>query len=120
MWYPSSDGHALVQLRRRGGFDGSFGGGDGIAENVTRAMSLRDLEIRGRKIVFVGSWSGAPQFVRLRKLGGLDGTFGTGGVAPVPELAGASVDDLTHDPKGRIVASGTSASNTPLLLRLQG
>jgi len=115
--FPGGPGHAVVQLRPGGGYDGSFGGGDGIVENVTPAMSLRDLEVHQRRIVFAGEWSGAPQFVRLRPLGNLDGTFGTGGVAPIPELSGASVSDLTHDRDGRIVASG-NYGNYPLLFRI--
>ena len=116
---PSGPGHAVVQLRPGGGYDGSFGGGDGIVENVTPDMNLRDLEVQGRRIVFGGEWSGAPRVVRLRRLGALDASFGTGGVAPIPDLAGGSIDDLMHDPAGRIVASG-GHGGAPLLLRIAG
>lgn len=117
--FPGGPGHAIVQLRPGGGYDGSFGGGDGVVENVTPAMNLRDLQVHERRIIFGGEWSGAPQFVRLRPLGNLDATFGSGGVAPISELSGGRIDDLVHDPKGRIVASGQSGAGHPLLLRVQ-
>lgn len=115
---PGGPGHVVAQLRRSGGFDATFGGGDGLVEDVTPATTLRDLEIREGRIVFGGEWSDAPRFVRLRKGGGLDGTFGTGGVASLTSFSDTRIDDLTHDPKGRIVASGQDEGG-PLLLRVR-
>jgi uncharacterized delta-60 repeat protein len=117
-WFPESSGHAIVQLLPDGGYDGSFGGGDGKVEDVTPDTSLRDLEVSERRIVFAGEWTtGAVRFVRLRPRGNLDGTFGDAGVATL-DLVDARIDDLTHDRDGRIVASG-QYGNEPLLLRLR-
>jgi uncharacterized delta-60 repeat protein len=113
-------GHAVVQLRRRGGLDLAFGGGDGIVEDVTPTTTLRDLVLQGERIVFAGGdGAGEVVFVRLRKLGGLDGSFGSGGVATLSTFVDARVDDIAIDPRGRIVAAGQE-DDRPLLLRLLG
>ncbi|HEX6130278.1 MAG TPA: delta-60 repeat domain-containing protein, partial [Actinomycetota bacterium] len=66
-----SEGHAVMQLKPRGGLDLTFGGGDGLVVNVAPEISLEDLELYGRRIVFTGTATDTPAFVRLRELGGL-------------------------------------------------
>jgi uncharacterized delta-60 repeat protein len=113
-----TEGHAVMQLKPRGGLDLAFGGGDGLVQDVVPDTSLRDLEVHGRRIVFTGTAADTPVFVRLRELGGLDASFGTAGVATLTTLVGARASDIAIDGKGRIVASGQK-DGLPLLLRLE-
>lgn len=112
---------AVLRLRRKGGLDTSFGGGDGVATvdlGDDDGIAFVGRDPKGR-IVAVG-WSeasGASRFAVARLLpgGALDGSFSGDGkkiTAVGPIASGALTGAI--DARGRILAAGwTQTSQSP-------
>jgi hypothetical protein len=110
----ASMGRAFVaRLHEDGGYDGGFGtggevalGAPGMAENVRLAALGPDPQ---GGIVVVHGTASRLSIQRLDSVGGIDPTFGTGGVTMVDGATVASVDRLGRAIVAKVSDSGTGS-----------
>ena len=106
-----SGGAALVQLRSNGRIDTAFGqGGKVVLRPSPRASRLTGVVVDHAGRILVSGTTGVTALVaRLSRLGVLDGTFGAGGLATVPDATGHG---LVLDAQGRVLLAGGNLQGT--------
>jgi uncharacterized delta-60 repeat protein len=91
---------AMARYNTDGALDTTFGTGGTVTSTLGRGLAVT-VQSDGR--IVVGTWTGTSTLARFDAGGTLDATFGGGGTASVD----FTVNDLTVDASGKIVAAGT-------------
>jgi uncharacterized delta-60 repeat protein len=100
----ASKGTVVVRLNTNGSLDTSFGGGAGYVTMSPSAVSLA-VQLDDRIVVDLSNVG----LARLNADGTPDLTFGSAGIATLPDVS--SIGSMTIQPDGKIVVAGNLNSN---------